>query len=118
MINSNYLKSQLNKRGIEVRTEKTFAGNDIRFFVHKGQKIYFDTETAMGGTVFAWTEEEMKNLLTVLDGVKEEEQSIYNEMDGYTQVYFTWGWKEYLVPLNFRGYWKIENGKVCQEIGL
>lgn len=118
MINSNYLKSQLNKREIEIQTEKTFAGNDIRFFVHKGQKIYFDTETELGGTTFAWTEEQSKNLLLVLDGVKEENQQIYNEMDGYTQVCFTWGWKEYLIPVNFIGYWKIEDGKVCQEIGL
>ena len=45
MVNSNYLKSELKKRGIEVQTEANAAGNNVRFFVHKGQKIMFDTET-------------------------------------------------------------------------
>lgn len=118
VINSNILKSQLNKRGIEIKTEKTFAGNDIRFFVHKGQKIYFDTETNLGGTTFAWSEEQTENLLFLLDNVTEENQGIFLEMDGHTQLCFNWGMKEYMIPINFRGYYKIFEGKVCEEIGL
>lgn len=118
MIKSDYLERELNERGISIQVEKTAAGNNIRFFVYKKQKIYFDTETVWGGTKFSWPEYQAKNLFLILDNVKEEDQQIYYAMEEETQVFFTWGWKEYLLPVEFSGYWEIRNGKVCREIGL
>lgn len=118
MTKSSYLEKQLNERGISIQVGKTAAGNDIRFFVHKNQKIYFDTETVWGGTKFSWTEEQLSNLLLILDNVKDDEQQIYFVMGEETEgVNFTWGWKEYLVPVQFLGCWEIIDGKVCKRIG-
>lgn len=118
MIHGNFLKGQLSKRNITIDTEKTFAGNDIRFFVYKGQKIFFDTETPSGGTTFAWSEEQASNLLFVIDHIADEDQSVYWKMDDATSVNFNWGRKEYLLPVQFLGVFTEFDGKLCKEIGL
>lgn len=58
----------------------------------------------------------MKSLLFLLDNVKEEYQGIYCEMEGYTQKDFDWGMKNYMISVEFIGYYKTFEGKVCREI--
>ena len=118
MVNSNYLKSELKKRGIEVQTEVNAAGNNVRYFVHKGQKIMFDTETPCGGTTFAWSEKEASVLLFFLDNITEEKQQLYAIDEDYVDIEespYRWGDKEYLLPQSFFGNYSIEDGKVVEH---
>lgn len=118
MVNPNYLKSKLDERGIQIQTEVNFAGNNVRYFEHKGQKIMFDTETASGGTTFAWSEKEVSVLLFLIDNISKEGQSLYAVDEDYGEIEETsrrWGDREYLIHSQFYGNYTVEDGKVVEH---
>lgn len=121
MVSNTYLKGKLKERGIEIEYGRTFAGNPIRFFVYKGQKIYFDTECNNGGTVFCWKKREVEHLLFALDHVEKNGHHIYgafpfdhvsSELDFYHE--FDWGYEEYMIASNFSLKWGLEGDKLCR----
>lgn len=111
------LEEELKKRGIELQSEQNYADNIVRFFKFKGQKIYFDDEFPNCTTTSFWDEERIKNMIFVIDHVKEKVEDIYYKMGEDTCEYFSWGEKEYLLSVDFMGYFVIYKGKICKEIG-
>lgn len=109
------LKKELLKRNIEIDSEINYAGNGLRYFIYKGQKIYFDSQKINGGTYFGWDEEKIKNLLFVMENIDYGKEIYYNCPIGM-ELDFAWGKKEQLVDVDFLGCWHEVDGKICKEI--
>lgn len=121
MVSNTYLKGKLKERGIEIEYGRTYADNPIRFFVYKGQKIYFDMELPNGATVFAWEKKEVEHLLFALDYVEKNGHHIYaafpsdydsSELDFGHE--FDWGYEDYMIHSNFSLEWGLEGDKLCR----
>ena len=112
------LKEELGKREIKIDSEVNFAGNSIRYFIFKGQKIYFDSQSTNGGTYFGWEKEEIENLLFVIDNIPiGKDDGIYLDSPDGVDIYFTWGMRDRLSNVNFSGCWHKVGDKICKKVG-
>ncbi len=111
-----YLIDELLSRDIKIEYGKNYAQNFVRFFVYKGQKIYFDSERSNGGTFFEWNKSTIKNLLFILDHVESFGQSVYYKIEGELCFSFDWGYKEYLLPSQFSGSFGFQDGKLYEFV--
>lgn len=117
-ISEEYFNEKIREHGfeIDIKFENTYAGNRIRYFFFKGQKIYFDGQAVNGGTYFGWTNEEFNNLLFIFENINESD-GIYMESPLGIELDFTWGMKESLSNVNFSGYWHEVDEKICKKVG-
>lgn len=91
------------KYGCEILVEHcNYSGNDFKYFVYKGQKIWIEQPGTYGGAKCFWTSETVSNLDKLMKTIDDERIFIHCKVEDYGDYFsFIWGEREPLGAFEF-----------------